>query len=149
MKRVSKWKREQLIIFDKEQTIFNSNSELMQNDYQFAEKIIKLEMNKIVLCPFCLGKDKLYKFLIKKQDRIDNYKAICPFCKTSLLVNTLLTVIKMQISEFAEWVYKYNFGQNSFFRKIKFEEWSKRLSELRVANEFWLEYHKLKGEIEE
>jgi hypothetical protein len=146
MKRLTKYNREQLICFDKEQTFLNNDLSIKQNDYHFAEKIIRLELNNKVLCPFCLSYDILRKFLIIKKDGINKHLAYCPFCRVSLQVKTLLTVTKMNMKEFAKWVFEYNFGKNSFFNKVNFKEWNKKLKIMGLATEFWDEYKKLKGE---
>jgi hypothetical protein len=147
MQKLSKFNREQLAYFDKEQTLFTQEGSIKPNDFQFAEKVLAIRTDEKVICPFCLTPDKLHVFVIRKKTGVDHHSAYCPYCRTLMNLKTVLSVYKMTGAQFAKWVYEYNFGgRNQFFRKVNFNEWKERLKVLGLSYDFWEEYKKLKGE---
>ena len=92
------------------------------------------------ICPFCLETSN--KFIIENKGLIK-----CPNCSNFMRLKTLLFVKDCTNKEYAKWVYEYRLS--GFFKKINFEQWTKKLKELGIAYEFWEEYKKLKGFYEE
>jgi uncharacterized CHY-type Zn-finger protein len=123
---------------DKYQTVFQ-NGQIIQNKSFLIINNPTIDFTKKVLCPFCLNVNTLDKF---KKDRA---WYICPNCKQLLTVKTCVSIMKMNPKQFALWVFNYRLS--GFFGKIKFKEWTQKLYELGVSQEFWEEYKSLRGDI--
>ncbi len=93
-----------------------------------------------VLCPFCLHKDKIVKFL--KATKAGYHKSLgkCPSCQQGMQLKSVAS--KWTPTEFAKWVFNYPAGY--FWRKCKFKKWNKRLYSLGWSFEFWGAYRALK-----
>jgi transposase-like protein len=123
---------------DKQQTKF-VNGQIETNKSRVMIEKSKIDFSVKVLCPFCLNVNTLDKF---KKDRAW-YK--CPKCNSLLIAKTCVSIIKMNPKQFAKWVFEYRLS--GFFSKIKFKEWTQKLYELGVSQEFWEEYKLLRGDI--
>jgi len=122
--------------YDKEQTVLTKKG-CKSNPYNYSEKQDKANYNIIVLCPFCLTQNPLYKF----EKHHGFYK--CLICNGQMALRTL--VREMKIEEFARWVFDYRL--NGFWQKVypTHKLWCARLKELGLAYEFWENYNRLKG----
>ena len=86
----------------------------------------------------CLNDNTFDKF---KKDRA---WYICPKCKNLLTVKTCLSIIKMDVEQYAKWVFLYRLS--GFFKKVDFEQWTNKMYEMGISFKFWKEYKRLKGE---
>lgn len=141
------WKEHQKLIEDAQQYKLNPDLTITKNNYKYAKSQPHIDFDALVLCPFCL---KSYRFDIF---RVDKGLRICPNCNTKLKLSTLSKI--NNIDEFVKFVFNYRL--NGFWSKIclevkpvtsntRFNEWNKRLHELRLSKYFWDEYKRLKGD---
>jgi hypothetical protein len=126
------------------QSILTENG-ILPNPNKFAKEFFKDKVkNKMLICPFCLTPQYLSQFSFDR----GYYK--CPKCKSRTTEKTLSLMFdifnfpKINIDEFAKWVFGYRV--NGFFQKVNFQEWNKKLHDLGVSYDFWDYYKKLKGE---
>lgn len=124
--------------YDKEQTQLTKNG-CESNNREYAEKQYHNDNpEKIVLCPFCLTQNQILRF-VKKRGLLK-----CPICENEMMLISLIK--KMDIEEFAKWVFNYRLS--GFWQKVypNAKEWFKKLYELGISKEFWDVYNRLKGE---
>ena len=152
---ITKYRREEIARYDKQQTILIVNKKLnaSPNPNNYAEQVLERTSNKLLICPFCLTIHKLYQFTIKPEN---NRMAKCPECKNQLLFRTLFNMLDWSGSQFADFVYPY--AKMGFWDKVKavgFEVWKERLTILEQSTDetgepfyrqFWDRYKQLKGE---
>lgn len=110
---------------------------------------------KPLICPFCLNVDILEHFIDKENKRylkdgiFNKHLALCPNCGTHLTWKTLVNVLNMNPTQFADWVFVYA-TDGVFWKKIKnFKQWNNRLYEMGFSFIFWKRYKELKGEKQE
>jgi len=60
-----------------------------------------------------------------------------------MVLKTLDTIRKMEVKEFAFWVYEYRL--NGFFKKIDFKQWTQQLYLMGISKQFWEHYRNFKG----
>lgn len=122
---------------DKKQTILSLNG-CSPNPHKYAIKEDESDLDTIVLCPFCLNSNPLWKF-----DKIFGLRT-CPFCKNRMRQETLTK--NMSIEEFAKWVFDYRLS--GFFGKIypDFKTWNEKLYLLGMSHSFWEKYKQLRGD---
>ena len=126
--------------YDKKQTQFAIDGILIINKKLQDEHIPLIALineKNIWICPFCLNESN--KFVIENKGLIK-----CPNCSNYMKMKTLLFVKDCSNEEYARWVYEYRLS--GFFKKINFEQWTKKLKELGMSYEFWEKYKQLKGE---
>jgi hypothetical protein len=124
--------------YDKEQTQLTKKG-CKSNPNNYAEKqYYDINFNKVVLCPFCLNYNELFKFIKNR----GFFK--CPNCLNDMILITLIK--EMSIEEFARWVYGYRLS--GFWQKVypNAKAWFKKLYDLGISKEFWNMYNRLKGE---
>lgn len=134
------WKEQMKVSDDKKQTILSPKG-CSPNPNKYATYIDKHDFTSVVMCPFCLRKDFLHTF----EHKSGLY--ICSECGNKMMLNTL--VKKMDVRDFARWVYEYR--KNGFFQKVypDFKEWSKRLNDMGISYDFWEFYKELRGDVVE
>jgi len=98
-----------------------------------------------VLCPFCLHKAKLVKFMRSTKAGYHRTLGTCPSCQKGMQIKSL--VAKWTPTEFAKWVFEYPSG--AFWKKCTFKKFNKRLHSLGWSYEFWGAYKKLKPKVTE
>jgi hypothetical protein len=144
------WKEQQKIIYDIKQYKLNPDLTISKNNFRFAKEESDIKYDEVVLCPFCLMSYELGKFALRKGLRV------CPCCGTKLKLSTLSEI--RDLNKFVQFVYNYRL--NGFWGKIcmdipqkthdtRFNEWNKRLSNLGLSRDFWDNYKRLRGDIEE
>lgn len=107
----------------------------------------KIFTEQIVLCPFCLHREKLRGFLnyVRKGEYAKRGK--CRECKSVMLVESLVYISNMTPKLFAKWVYDYPYPL--FFAKVSesktFDIFCDRLKRMGISYEFWEQYKELKG----
>jgi hypothetical protein len=129
--------------YDKHQMQFAIDGSLIIN-----QKIMNEEtpINALIndsnfwICPFCLETSN--KFTVESHGLVK-----CNNCSVEMKVKTLLFVKECSNQDYARWVFEYRLS--GFFKKINFEKWNKKMKELGISYEFWEEYKKLRGDIEE
>lgn len=136
-----KWKKRRKTAEDPAQGHFTEDMKIRCRESAKRKKT-KLP-NDLVICPFCLRPNELKKFLGKHKAVVE-----CPNCKQGMLLRTVLTICDMTVEEFASWVYMY--GRDFWFKirdnRVGFTEWNKRLEGFGIAEEFWTEYKKRRGD---
>lgn len=101
------------------------------------------DVNKTVLCPFCLQEGQLQKFLLSTKKGLSAARGRCPSCGNGMLLRTLTHDWTPQ--EYAKWV--FNYAGSGFWQKIPtFESWKQRLQNRGWSREFWDAYKQLKEE---
>jgi DNA-directed RNA polymerase subunit RPC12/RpoP len=150
---VSHYKREEIVRYDKEQTVFSGYG-VAPNPKNYAVSVLSLNSEKLLICPFCLTIEKLWKYVISPENK---RIAKCPNCKNQILFKTLFSLLEWNGSQFADFVQPY--AKMGFWKKIypDFETWKRRLtyishsddSDDSFAQQFWNRYKALKGESEE
>jgi hypothetical protein len=138
-----KYAREERMRSDHAQTCFQPDGSV-QERYHARVQDASVDVNQIVVCPFCLQSDKLQAFLISNKKGISKSNAQCPKCQSGMRMNSLLR--KWDAESFAEWVFEYS--KQGYWQKVKFEEWKERLNQLGWGQSFWTRYRALKGENE-
>lgn len=134
--------REQKIITDKQQ--------LRLDTLDFMKSLlvveqIELKLEQIVICPFCLFRAKLEKFLFSCGKGFHKSLGFCINCGQKSTFRTLLKMSIWTPQEYAKFVFGY--VQSGFWDKCKYDEWSTRMNlNINISNAFWDEYKKLKGE---
>jgi hypothetical protein len=140
-----KYVREQKIISDKQQLRLDT-LKFMQSP--LASEQLELKLSQIVICPFCLYRSTLEKFLFSCGKGFHKGLGFCINCGQKSTFRTLLKMPTWTPQEYAKFVFGY--VQNGFWDKCKYGEWSTRMNLDRdISNAFWNEYKKLKGEKEE
>jgi len=135
-----KYKREQIILGDKQQTTIDTLKP-MDN---FVQPKLNLNGEQFVICPFCLFRDKLIKFRFTVKSGYHKSLGLCPYCKQKSQLRTLVNIPNMTPKQFAEWVFEYS---TEYWKKCKFNIFKIRLYRDKVfCTKFWDEYKKLKGE---
>ena len=144
-KEQQKYKREQKIIMDKQQIRLDT-LDFMKS--LMASEQLELRMNQIVICPFCLYKSTLEKFVFSCGKGLHKSLGFCPECRNKSMFRTLLKMLTWKPQEYAKFVFGY--VQNGFWDKCKYGVWSTKMNlDKEISNAFWEEYKKLKGEKEE
>jgi hypothetical protein len=144
---ITKYQREEIARYDKEQTVFQDSSlKILSNPNHYAKIQLQFNPTRILVCPFCLTPNALRKYLIKPSNK---FMACCPNCKQNVLFKTLFEMLKWTGIEFADFVSPY--AKTGFWSKVfpNFEEWNKKLHELNMSYDFWFRYKSLKGDYEE
>jgi hypothetical protein len=106
-----------------------------------------------LICPFCLETSKLKNFVIGRgfkttKTKLDFTLAECPHCKNRMWWKTLITMLKWNAKEYAEFVFGYR--HSGFWKKIPdFNKWKIRLFKIGFSYSFWLRYNELNGTQEE
>lgn len=109
----------------------------------------KLNLGKVVYCPFCLFKGKLRQFLTSCKTGISKYKAKCPECEITMLMKTVNGMCYMndtKIRQYAEWCFMYRLS--GFWQKVDIKVFNYRLKKYGWSITFWTKYRSLKGSIE-
>ena len=127
--------------YDAQQMILNSDLSISQNKRKFAKKQYDTNFEEIVMCPFCLESNELGKY------RFTHGFRICPYCMAKLKTTTL-TEIK-DIEKFVKFMFEYRFMGGWDKTYPDFETWNKKLYSLGLSHDFWLIYHRLKGDSKE
>ena len=139
-----KYEREQKSKQDALQSRLDNQGNLVKPTEKAKEE--RINIDKIVYCPFCLFRGKLAKFLMTDiKGGISTYRAKCPECKVTMLMKTVNAMHYMsdeKIRSYARWVIDYRSG---FWNKVKKDIWSKRLKDYQWSTVFWSEYKKLKA----
>jgi len=94
------------------------------------------------LCPFCLHKDKIEKFLISTKKGYHKGLGKCPECGNQMKLKTLTE--KMTPEQYADFVYPYRV--DGFWQRCPYETWKQRMRQLGWAYRFWQRYKELSGE---
>ena len=94
-----------------------------------------------LMCPFCLemswARDFMYR--LKSSGKFAR-KAECPKCHKNMLLNTVEITSDMDAYTFGKWVA----GYPDFFKAIRFEKFTAKLREYKMAADFWKGYRELK-----
>jgi len=99
-----------------------------------------LNVDILVMCPFCLYTAKLTAFVISTKKGFDHARGKCPECKNGMLLKSLTAVWTPE--QYAEWVAEYSrFG---FWQKIPYQTWRGRLEAIGWAMRFWVKYKEIK-----
>jgi len=147
-----KYIREQRVKDDKLQSKF-SNEGNLDKITNITEITIKQEdkvnIDTVVMCPFCLNKDFLSKFLMTdSKGEISTYKVKCRECNQKMLMKTIKSMINMnnpkRIEAYAKWCVEYRQG---FWKKVSKKIWDKRLKRYGMVGVFWKTYKNLKASI--
>ena len=103
-----------------------------------------IQTDKMVFCPFCLGKHQLSKFLISTKHGYSRKLGKCPECENGMLLETLARMLKWNATEYAEFAYYY--PNALFWKKVssQFNKWKQKLYDLGMAQQFWGKYKELK-----
>jgi hypothetical protein len=136
-----KYHREQIAKGDQSQACFRPDGSV---DPRIKPEVVSesLDTLKVVMCPFCLGKDRLQVFLVSTKKGISRSKAHCPHCNNGMLLHTLL--VEWSPESFADFVYGYR--KSGYWQKISFADWKQKLEELGWARPFWDHYKEMKAE---
>jgi len=143
-----KYIRQEAVKNDKSQSKFSNESSIVKPEKEAIQQANKEKINldKIVYCPFCLHRAKLIKFLVSdKKGGISTYRARCPECRTGMLMKTVSAMHYMtdkKIESYAQWVCDYRMG---FWKKCKKDIWDKRLKEYGWIGIFWKKYKAIKA----
>ena len=139
-----KYIREQKSKQDALQSRLNNQGNLVKPTEKVKEE--KLNIDKIVYCPFCLYRAKLAKFLMTDvKGGISTYRAKCPECKVTMLMKTVNGMHYMtdaKIEQYAQWVCDYRYG---FWKKCNKKIWDKRLKSYGWVGIFWKKYKAIKA----
>lgn len=136
-----KYVREDSVKMDVGQTCFRPDGSLRPLPTVHVESS-SIDVEKMVMCPFCLATNKIQRFLVSTKTGISSSKAECPECKNGMLMRTLLR--EWTPEAFAEWVYEYR--RSGYWQKVQFEAWKKRLEQLGWSRPFWDHYGQIKEE---
>jgi hypothetical protein len=135
-----RYRRQEKAKQDLAQLTFGSSGEVTpRKKVMFSSEAVDLSQE--VMCPFCLEKGVLQRFIVSTKTGISQKKALCPFCGVGMMMRNLLR--KWDPITFADWVFGYRRG---FFQKVDFPAWRKKLFDMGWAGEFWRHYNALKGE---
>jgi len=138
-----KYLREQNILYDKQQLTINTLKPIKNS----LRPRLSLNIEQTVICPFCLHKGKLLKFLVSVKRGFHRRLGECPECKHKAWFETLLTIPNFTAKQFAEWVFDYG---REFWSKCSFEKFRNRLYyDKDYTRIFWGRYRELKGEYDE
>jgi len=135
-----KYIREEEILRDKQQLTIDT----LKPMNNLLKPRLNLNVEQLVICPFCLYQAKLRYFLLSVKKGFHKSLGICPECEQRALFETLLTIPNFSPKQFAEWVYNYG---REFWKKCIFKKFRNRLYlDKEYAQIFWFEYKRLKGE---
>jgi len=135
-----KYIREQTILRDKQQLTIDNLEPIKSS---LAPRL-NLNIEQLVICPFCLYQAKLQKFLFSVKKGFHRSLGLCPECKQKARFETLLAIPNFSPKEFAEWIFDYG---KEFWGKCIFEKFKNRLFlDKDYAKIFWEEYKRLKGD---
>jgi hypothetical protein len=144
-KEQQKYKREQKIITDKQQIRLDT-LDFMKSP--LVTEQIELKLSQIVICPFCLYRSILEKFLFSCGKGLHKSLGFCPDCGNKATFRTLIKMPTWTPQEYAKFVFDY--VQNGFWDKCNYGKWSTRMKlDLEICNAFWEKYKLLKGEKQE
>ena len=136
-----KYVREERTRTDQAQACFNLDGSVKQHvPVEVASSAVNVE--QIVMCPFCLAREKLQRFLVSTKKGISSSNGECPECKSGMRLRTLLR--KWTPESFAEWVFEYSL--NGYWQKVKFDAWKERLKQIGWTRSFWDHYNAVKVE---
>lgn len=138
----ARYKRDQTSKADTNQIKFDKSGWVKKPEPVSQTVFTATNANELVMCPFCLYQAKLSLFFVTIQSGISQGKALCPECKTSMLMKSLWN--EWGAKEYAEWV--FNYRSSGFWKKCNFQVWSKRLKEIGWSYDFWARYKELKAQ---
>lgn len=136
-----KYRREELAKANLGQLTFSKDGEIRERK-RILISSSSIDVTKLVMCPFCLRKNKIQRFLVSGKEGISKSRAQCPECQVGMMMATLLR--DWDPISYADFVFGYR--KSGFFQKIKFDEWKKVLYDMSWAKEFWDHYKNLKAE---
>ncbi len=135
-----KYVREQMTKVDRSQACFTREGQLESLHDAVLKQEIGADLNKLMVCPFCLRDNKLQKFLVSTKKGVSNSRAQCPACGEGMLLRSLMR--DWTPETYAQWVFEYS--HSGFWKKVHFEIWKDRLIARGWSDTFWNVYRELK-----